>query len=1243
MLGISIATSLLVPTAHASLDLSATAISLPARQGSDINIEWTIANTSGFTRENVTMTMVFPAGVNQYSESLHTGDCPSTACEPGETVTWQLGDIPAGRALTVRFGPRIANATADGTVIMFEPTVTDDTTDTASTTLNVPVDSASLYEVALSELRDPATAGSLLTYRVSFGYLQDVPAVTNSTLRFDVPANATFVSATGGGSESGGVVSWPLGFLSPGDSGTRDVTVQLDGGLANGELVRASAEMFSVASPSDNATIDVNTAIGSAGGLDIVIEANPDPARPGDFTNIDITIANHDPFTRFGVTLSAPWPQELAQYSESQFDGDCASTACEGGETVNFSFGDIPAGGSVTTNLTPRIATTALAGRMMTLDLTARDIVGEQWRQAGDLRVEGTNPFAVTLAESADPALPGAVVTYELNYALRADAGTVANSVLRLPLPDGVSFVSASDGGSHSGGVVTWFLGVLSPGDSGTRQATVQLAPSLAAGDVVETRAELTTVTSSLDAAWASANTVMAATNGLQVAIERNVNPARQSERMNLQLVVRNTDPFTRFGVSLIGRYPVGFAQLSESLFDGNCASTACESTEQVIWSLGDIAAGDTAVVDLPAVMASSAQNGTLASLYLQAEDTLGLQARQMAVVRADGNTIFDLNVAESADPVNAGADLSYTLDWGYRADAAAVTQTVLSMPVPEGATFVSATDGGTLNSGVVEWPLGFLSPGDGGQRRAQFSVDAATANGSVIAATADMTATATVATRMRAESLASVTSASGLVLSISTLADPARASERDNFRLTVSNTDPFARFGVDLIGRYPADMAQLSESLFDGNCASTACESGEQVFWTLGEIPAGDAITVDLPAAVPSSVVDGVLSNLFIVARDDQGNEVRLSESLQRQSDTVYDVGVVVSDDPAEPGSTLIYEVTYGMREDSPSVRDSRLELRLPAGVLLQSASDGFVQNGNVLSWDLGFVGPTNVGSRTATVLIDGAAPAGSTLLATADLYDVAEADERIRADIQTVVRNTTPLSLDVDAVVFTAVPGRSINTRLTLTNNDVLPRFGVALRARMPQGAAQLFESAANFDGDCPSTACEAGEVIVWPSVDLAAGESATVTLPAITSTSAVEGSLLHLLAWAEDDQGVQSRGSEAYATGCIEALDADCDGIRDSVDNCLGTTNTDQRDTDADGIGNACDADLNGDCIVNVVDLGILRVAFFGTPGDANWNPDADFDGNDQVNVIDLGILRTLFFRPPGPSALPNACQP
>lgn len=90
-----------------------------------------------------------------------------------------------------------------------------------------------------------------------------------------------------------------------------------------------------------------------------------------------------------------------------------------------------------------------------------------------------------------------------------------------------------------------------------------------------------------------------------------------------------------------------------------------------------------------------------------------------------------------------------------------------------------------------------------------------------------------------------------------------------------------------------------------------------------------------------------------------------------------------------------------------------------------------------------------------------------------------------------------------------------------------------------------------------------------------------------------------------------------------------DADGDGVADDQDDCTLVSDADQRDTNTDGYGNACDPDLNGDGIVNFGDLSMMKSVFFQT------NADADLNGDGSVNFADLARLKTLFFRPPGPS--------
>jgi hypothetical protein len=103
--------------------------------------------------------------------------------------------------------------------------------------------------------------------------------------------------------------------------------------------------------------------------------------------------------------------------------------------------------------------------------------------------------------------------------------------------------------------------------------------------------------------------------------------------------------------------------------------------------------------------------------------------------------------------------------------------------------------------------------------------------------------------------------------------------------------------------------------------------------------------------------------------------------------------------------------------------------------------------------------------------------------------------------------------------------------------------------------------------------------------------------------------------------DGQVVQASNDE---------IDTDADGVPDSRDNCILVANANQKDSDGDGYGDACDADANNDGFVNALDQSLVRAAF-GTR-----NARADLNGDGIVNALDLSLLRRLFGTAPGPSA-------
>lgn len=189
----------------------------------------------------------------------------------------------------------------------------------------------------------------------------------------------------------------------------------------------------------------------------------------------------------------------------------------------------------------------------------------------------------------------------------------------------------------------------------------------------------------------------------------------------------------------------------------------------------------------------------------------------------------------------------------------------------------------------------------------------------------------------------------------------------------------------------------------------------------------------------------------------------------------------------------------------------------------------------------------------------------------------------------------------------------------------------FTVLASAGPPDGALAGYTQLLQIDASRGAFMQPPGEVI---TADLSAFDG----MPGVTVCFRYRG---------DADWSAQIDNVSLRASGC-GGNDLDSDGVPDAVDNCTEVTNPTQIDSNGDGIGNACDADIAGaggigadDCIVNVRDLGALRSAFLSTPGDTNWNPDADMTGaggapDGVVNIVDLARMRLGFLAPPGPSA-------
>jgi bacillopeptidase F len=90
-----------------------------------------------------------------------------------------------------------------------------------------------------------------------------------------------------------------------------------------------------------------------------------------------------------------------------------------------------------------------------------------------------------------------------------------------------------------------------------------------------------------------------------------------------------------------------------------------------------------------------------------------------------------------------------------------------------------------------------------------------------------------------------------------------------------------------------------------------------------------------------------------------------------------------------------------------------------------------------------------------------------------------------------------------------------------------------------------------------------------------------------------------------------------------------DADSDGIPDACDNCINKSNSNQRDTDRDLAGDACDADFDNNNIADFGDV-IFALGYLGAT-----ESKVDVDQNGIVDFGDIITILGMINLPIGPS--------
>jgi hypothetical protein len=265
--------------------------------------------------------------------------------------------------------------------------------------------------------------------------------------------------------------------------------------------------------------------------------------------------------------------------------------------------------------------------------------------------------------------------------------------------------------------------------------------------------------------------------------------------------------------------------------------------------------------------------NGTLLSTVVNTSFDGGGAVTAEAVV-GEAGPMLALDVPPGS--VASAGSYTYTLTYG-NAGASAVNAE-LSLRLPLGATFQSATGGGTLAGDVVTWTIGTLAAGQTDRQQVTLQAPASPA-GTILMAEAQLRDPATLHSHARAS--ASATVGTPLEITVSTLPDPVQPGQNVSYVITVANLGSVTTNTINLLARVPNHTMVPADQDESGFCSSTGnfttdCLAGQTLGWQISLLP-GASLSRTFTAVVDdtSPPANGTLLSTVVNTSFDGGGAV--------------------------------------------------------------------------------------------------------------------------------------------------------------------------------------------------------------------------------------------------------------------------------------------------------------------------------------------------------------------------------
>jgi len=714
-----------------------------------------VSNNGPSDAQNVVVNDNLPAGIVFVSVQQTQGTgftCAGPAVGQSGTVTCTKGVMAAGETarfrITARVPADVAAATRTNTATVQSATPDSQSNNNSSSVQTQIVTDANVT-IAKSDSPNPVIAGNNLTYFITVGNSGPSTA-SNVTLTDAIPANTTFVSASGSGilsncSHNGGIVSCLPGALAVGESDTLTLVVKVNPDAPSQVSNTANVTWTDSDSNPGSQQATQNTTVNKQTDLSIKKTDSPHAVQAGNQITYTITVKNNGPSAAAanGVVVKDSTPANTTDVSvvgTGPFAGctlanlhgaGCANSApMAPGEQATLTYkvtvNANTATGFITNTTTVAASPSSLDPNTTNNSATTQTAVGSN----ADLQLTKTSSpasvvaggpapgngqinYTITYRNNGPSNAAGVQITDTVSANLVAIAGATINapglSCHGQPVAPGVQFSCSPNANAFGSNAA----GVLPNGAEGVITYSVRVPANVAQGSLIANAALINSLGSGATPATPdpnpSNNSQNATSTLVNTSADLTINKSSSANSataggssFTYTLNVTNNGVSDAQNVVVNDNLPAGivFNSVQQTVGGGfTCAGPGAGQSGTVTCSKGVMAAGETAqfviTAQVPSSVAATTRVNVATAQSATSDPNLNNNSSSVQTqIVTDANVT--ISKIDNQDPVIAGANLTYTITVANSGPSRARNVT-LSDPIPAGTTFVSLSGSGIL------------------------------------------------------------------------------------------------------------------------------------------------------------------------------------------------------------------------------------------------------------------------------------------------------------------------------------------------------------------------------------------------------------------------------------------------------------------------------------------------------------------------------------------------------------------